>query len=103
MKSFKISLLTKTLSMLLLMSIAFVIGCSKDPDDDPDPTTKSWKTVCIYLGKERQSLLGRVQRIDERLLTNEADGNKPRTGMYELYIAVKGWNSRFQHRKSGRR
>ena len=54
MKSLKISLLTKTLSMLLLMSLIF-IGCSKDPDDNPDPGPLLEDGIYVF-GKEQLSL-----------------------------------------------
>ncbi len=90
MKSFKFNFFTKTLSILLLMSIAFV-GCKKDDDTDTTPKVEDG----VYLFGEGTA----VTAIDSKGLmkstTNEADGNKPRTGMYELYIAVKAGTQGF--------
>ena len=92
MKSLKISLLTKTLSMLLLMSLIF-IGCSKDPDDNPDPGPLLEDGIYVF-GEGTA-----VTKVESKGLmkgtNNEADGNKARTGMFEFFIAVKGGTGGF--------
>ena len=91
MKSLKLSLISKTLSLLLLMSLVF-IGCDKD---DSSGSTDPILEDGIYVFGEGTALTKVESKGLMKAATNEADSNKPRTGMYDLYIAVKAGTQGF--------
>ncbi|MBP6694204.1 MAG: SusF/SusE family outer membrane protein [Saprospiraceae bacterium] len=91
MKSIKFGFFTKLFTVIAILGIFTFSSCDKDDDPDTDPKVEDG----IYVYGDGTALAGLDSKGLMKGTNNEADGNKPRNGMYELYIAVKAGTQGF--------
>lgn len=91
MKLMNLKFFTKLLSVIFVLGMVTLTSCDKDEEPDNNPVVEDG----VYVFGAGTALAGPEFKGLMKATTNEADGNSARSGMYELYIAVKGGSDGF--------